>query len=43
MLERELFRDRNDIALLMLERMRLIDTFHNWRTSTLGVYGLALK
>jgi hypothetical protein len=43
LLNRELDRTHRDVALLMLERMRMIDVISNWRSTTLGQYAPALR
>jgi hypothetical protein len=43
LLNRELDTTARDVALLMLERMRMIDVISNWRTTTLGQYAPALR
>jgi hypothetical protein len=42
-LQREIDKRPHDIALLMLERMRLIDIGNHWASSTLSVYGSKLN
>jgi hypothetical protein len=42
-LGRELLKTQADVALLMLERMRQIDTLNNWQRDTLKKYGPLLK
>ena len=42
MLNRELRPTSVDVALLMLERMRMIDVGHSWATGTLAKYGNSL-
>ena len=41
--DRELRRDGTDTALLMLERMRMIDVSCAWKGSTLGKYGPLIR
>jgi hypothetical protein len=43
LLNRELDATARDVALLMLERMRMIDIISNWRETTLGQYSPALR
>jgi hypothetical protein len=43
LLDRELDSTHRDVALLMLERMRMIDVISNWRTTTLGQYAPTLR
>ena len=43
LLDRELPRSSRDVALLMLERMRMIDTANHWRDNTTKVYHRLLR
>jgi hypothetical protein len=43
LVDRELVPSARDTALLMLERMRMIDVISNWQQSTLGQYSPALR
>jgi hypothetical protein len=43
LLNRELDATHRDVALLMLERMRMVDVIGNWRTTTLGQYAPSLR
>ena len=43
LLDREVSRSSRDVALLMLERMRMVDTANHWRTNTTKVYDRLLK
>jgi hypothetical protein len=42
-LDRELLKTREDIALLMLGRMRQVDTLNHWQRETLKKYGPLLR
>jgi hypothetical protein len=42
-LGRELLKTREDVALLMLERMQQIDTLNNWQQDTLKEYDPLMK